>query len=62
MAATTLEFFCEFFFQRPRFDYTNQAWIVNGVYVRCGHPDSMDCQCFGKLHAGEPAREGAEIA
>ena len=21
------------------FDYTNQAWIKDGVYVDCGHPD-----------------------
>lgn len=37
------------------YDYTNQAWIAGGVYIRCGHPDHMDCQCFGKIHAGKPA-------
>ena len=37
------------------FDYTNQAWTVDGVYVRCGHPESMDCRCYGKAHAGQPA-------
>lgn len=36
------------------FDYSNQAWAVNGRYVRCGHPDSMNCRCYGKLHEGEP--------
>ena len=35
------------------YDYTNQAWIVNGVYARCGHPEAMNCGCFGRLHAGE---------
>jgi hypothetical protein len=35
------------------YDYTNQAWIVDGVYVTCAHPATMDCLCFGKLHAGE---------
>ena len=35
------------------FDYAHQAWVVEGVYVRCGHPESMDCRCYGKEHAGE---------
>ena len=34
------------------FDYERQAWVVNGLYVRCGHPGS--CACYGKLHEGEP--------
>jgi hypothetical protein len=38
-----------------RFDYDHQAWIVDGRYVRCGHPESMDCNCYGKLHEGELA-------
>ncbi len=25
----------------------------NGKYVKCGHPKQMDCQCYGKIHAGE---------
>lgn len=37
------------------YDYENQAWVVNGLYEPCGHPEGMDCQCYGKLHAGEPA-------
>jgi len=41
------------------YDYEYQAWIENGVYVRCGHPETMDCRCYGKLHEGEKA-EGRE--
>jgi hypothetical protein len=36
------------------YDYENQAWVKNGVYVACNHPESMDCGCFGRNHAGEP--------
>jgi hypothetical protein len=35
------------------YDYDKQAWYQNGVYVPCGHPASMHCDCYGKLHAGE---------
>lgn len=35
------------------FDYANQAWVRDGKYVRCGHPETMDCGCYGKAHAGE---------
>jgi hypothetical protein len=35
------------------FDYSNQAWVKDGKYIRCGHPDAMDCRCYGKAHAGE---------
>jgi hypothetical protein len=38
-----------------RFDYDRQAWIVDGRYQRCGHPDTMACDCYGRLHAGELA-------
>ena len=24
-----------------QFDYTNQAWVVDGRYVRCGHQDCI---------------------
>jgi hypothetical protein len=34
------------------YDYDNQAWYKNGVYIRCGHPEAMDCQCFGKINEG----------
>jgi hypothetical protein len=37
------------------FDYTRQAWVLNGVYVRCGHPESMNCGCFGKEFEGRPS-------
>ena len=35
------------------YDYDKQAWYQNGVYVRCGHPESMNCECYGKLHEGQ---------
>ena len=35
------------------YDYVNQAWYMNGVYVRCGHPDTMNCECYGKINAGK---------
>ncbi len=37
------------------FDYEKQVWIVDGKYQRCGHPETMDCKCYGKEHAGEKA-------
>jgi len=41
----------------PRYDYTNQAWTVDGRYVDCCHPAAMNCTCYGRKHAGEPAPE-----
>lgn len=38
-----------------RFDYDKQAWVQNGRYVRCGHPEAMDCRCYGRAHEGERA-------
>ncbi len=38
-----------------QFDYENQAWIVGGLYERCGHPEEMACGCYGRHHAGENA-------
>ena len=35
------------------YDYEHQAWIVNGLFARCNHPESLDCKCYGKLHEGE---------
>ena len=35
------------------YDYDNQAWVLKGQYVRCGHPLTMDCQCYGLKHEGE---------
>ena len=37
------------------FDYDNQAWTVKGKYITCNHPEKMNCNCYGKLHAGELA-------
>lgn len=40
----------------PIFDYTAQAWIDDtGRYMRCGHPETMRCSCYGRAHAGERA-------
>ena len=63
-----------------RYDYTNQAWIIDGVYARChcpapgtlvnpnapggpgGEPYIMEeCNCYGRLHEGEPPMPGASI-
>ena len=38
-----------------QYDYDNQAWIENGSYISCSHPDAMNCTCYGKIHAGERA-------
>jgi len=38
-----------------RYDYKNQAWIVDDRYIPCGHPLDMDCHYYGRAHAGEPA-------
>jgi hypothetical protein len=38
------------------YDYENQAWVKDGKYVNCGHPESQDCQCYGRLHAGEETK------
>ena len=35
------------------YDYECQAFVTNGRYVRCGHPETTDCQCYGRLHEGE---------
>jgi hypothetical protein len=35
------------------YDYENQAWVVNGIYVDCGHPSDMACGCYGREHKGE---------
>jgi len=34
------------------YDYENQAWVIDGKYVNCGHPEGT-CRCFGRLHKGE---------
>ena len=35
------------------YDYDNQAWVQDGLYVRCGHSERMNCGCYGKEHEGE---------
>ena len=50
------------------FDYTNQAWTLDGFYVDCAHPEAgtrmgddgpapgeefPGCDCYGRAHAGE---------
>lgn len=35
------------------YDYDKQAWVQKGKYVRCGHPEEMDCGCYGREHEGE---------
>lgn len=37
------------------YDYNKQVWIVNGVYMDCGHRPEMKCGCYGRKHAGEKA-------
>jgi len=39
------------------YDYINQAWVVAGRYIKCGHREEMNCTCYGKLHEGEKASE-----
>ena len=39
------------------YDYEKQVWVLNGVYQRCGHPEDMNCGCYGKAHAGERAEQ-----
>jgi hypothetical protein len=47
--------------ENPKFDYENQAWTAfdratnRQVYIRCGHPETMDCRCYGREHVGEIA-------
>ena len=41
------------------YDYHNQAWVVDGKYVACGH--GTPCDCFGTRHAGEPIKANADI-
>lgn len=44
------------------FDYEHQAWVVDGCYVRCGHPATMDCKCYGKEHEGEETQSPTQLA
>ncbi|MDY6856362.1 MAG: hypothetical protein SWO11_17015 [Thermodesulfobacteriota bacterium] len=42
------------------YDYDNQAWVMDGKYVRCGHPEAMPCDCYGRMHEGETPEPGTE--
>lgn len=51
------------------YDYVNQAWVINGEYADCGHPQAGEelapfmglpagrifpgCSCYGRTHFGE---------
>lgn len=35
------------------YSYAKQCWIENGIIENCGHPETMDCRCYGRLHHGE---------
>ena len=37
------------------YDYDLQVWIKEGKYQDCGHPESMSCGCYGRLHKNEKA-------
>lgn len=43
------------------YDYTNQAWVKDGRYENCGHPEAMRCGCFARGHRGEAVQQGVEI-
>ena len=43
------------------YDYENQAWVMSGKYVNCGHDDSVHCGCFGRLNAGSETAPDLEI-
>jgi hypothetical protein len=43
------------------FDYVNQAWVKDGRYIACGHPESMHCNCYGTVNAGKPLASNAEV-
>ncbi len=38
------------------YDYENQAWVRDGRYGRCGHPQQMNCGCYGRIHEGEETK------
>jgi hypothetical protein len=37
------------------YDYDNQCWVVEGKIQDCAHLETMNCKCYGRLHAGETA-------
>lgn len=40
------------------FDYINQSWVKEGRYITCGHPETMTCDCYGRIHHGETTQPG----
>lgn len=36
------------------FCYVNQAWVIDGRFVACGHP--KPCTCYGTMHEGETTK------
>jgi hypothetical protein len=38
------------------YDYENQAWVIDGKYVDCGHPNNVKCGCYGRTHKGEEVK------
>ena len=40
------------------YDYQCQAWVKDGRYIQCSHPETMNCECYGKKHQGEEVRTG----
>ena len=43
------------------YDYDNQAWVFEGRYETCGHPQDMMCDCYGRQHAGEKTKQPIKI-
>jgi hypothetical protein len=44
------------------FDYEKEAWVEEGKYVRCGHPETMKCGCYGRRFEGLTARDIAVLS
>lgn len=54
-----------------QYDYTNQAWLKDGVYQKCGHIlcnafkgtvyEEGSKMCYGMRHEGEVADPNAHI-
>lgn len=40
------------------YDYVNQAWVIGGLYVDCGHPEDMACNCYGREHKFKETETG----
>lgn len=44
-----------------QYDYKNQAWVVDGKYADCAHPQAMNCGCFGRVNKGKEAPLSEDI-